>query len=462
MELIIIPLFQGSMIYLLIGYFKKTHLNPLIMKHKIKFIYLFIFLASLIGCDDSLSVEGIDSADKKNPTKVQKDNTIGATEWTNQVPVPCKEVCLVAGQHMYTGTVDVAEVAEGLVVTYNITEPGVYLEEVHLDIFSNIDDFKSAKKISNGGAIPGKFEYKMSWSANEMVTTHSVLISNEYIETVIGTDLSCLFIASHAALSNGETAWGGLCNLEDNNITNLDDAKQFPGANWSVYFEFCQEECTESINFTYAWEDLQNNGNDGDYNDLVIQSDIIKSSDEVKITFLAKARGAAFEHQFKFKIPKTGIISIFGGTVVDDGANYIVTVFESTKAVLPNEGSNYANTALDDDTCTPNGTAEVIITINEKFEFDSSFPYEPFITVTPYTSYGGPYDLYIYEVSGRDTWLLNGKEYPNGIIISSDWKWPLERAYIGLAYPDFKSLTDGWNPSWSDNLGDPSKVFTCN
>ena len=112
--------------------------------------------ATFFSCDDTLSVDQ-DVEAKKLPKKVKVADA-GLNEWTGTVPDPCKQVCLVAGQHMYVGTVDVAEVPEGLLVTYNVTEPGVYLEEVHLDIFNTPEAFRDAKKVSNGGAIPGKFE----------------------------------------------------------------------------------------------------------------------------------------------------------------------------------------------------------------------------------------------------------------------------------------------------------------
>jgi len=391
-------------------------------------------------------------------------------EWTGMIPNPCKEVCLVAGQNMYEGTVKVAKVSEGLIVTYSITEENIYLEEVHLDIFKTEDEFKNAKKISNGGAIPGKFEYKESWSSDQMITSHSVLVPNDYInETLDGSN--CLYIASHAALSNGETAWGGLCDSDGNSIVNLDEANQFPGANWSVYFQFCMEECSESKDFTYAWEDLQNIDNDGDYNDLVIKSNLIKSNDELKIKFFASARGAAFDHSFKIRIPKKGITNVLNSASYvedsDDADYYFITIFESTKAVLPAEGytpSYVSNTAPDDPSCTPNAERTITLKIDSDFVFNQNIPYEPLITVFPFGSFGtSPYDLYIYEISGRDTWKNEDDiEYPNGIIIPSDWKWPLEYKFIDLAYPDFKSITEGWNPNWADNLGDSSQVFTCN
>lgn len=397
-------------------------------------------------------------------------------------PDPCLDVCLVAGQHMYVGTVDVAMMDGDLYVTYNVTEPGVYLEEIHLDIFTSVDQLKNQKKVSNGGAIPGKFEFHKTWNEADMVTTFTAKIPADYVDSQIGED-NCFYIASHAALSNGETAWGGLCDESDKGVS-LDNALQFPGKNWSVYFEFCKDECQNSIDFTYAFEDLNidadpgnpSSGNDGDYNDLVVKSDVIKTTDQLKISLFAVARGAGYDHAFKIKIPKQGVVGgmsgIFGedpvDAVVDDGnGNYIITVFPSTKAALPGEGyAPYgfaANTAPDDPNCTPVGEAEITISIDGTFPFDAAEPYDPFITVLPGTP--DEYNLYIWELHQGDgmgsTWKdSNGDEYPNGIIIKSDWKWPFERVNIKEAYSGFMDIAN-WNSNWAV-LTDPNKVFDLN
>lgn len=414
------------------------------------------------------SCEEADKSVSPNETdaKIAKghDMDSGLMAWDETVPDPCKSVCLVAGQHMNVGSVDVAVVDGDLFVTYNILENGIYLQEVHLDIFASVEEFKAAKKISNGGAIPGKFEYKQSWSANDMITSHTVKIPSDYVDKVSGGK-NCFYIASHAALSNGETAWGGVCNESDKGVT-LVNALQFPGKNWSVYFEFCLDDCNSPIDFTYAWEDLKISGNDADYNDLVIKSDVLKSSNELSIDFFASARGAAYDHAFKIKVPKIGVTGISGDSGVESDADfYYITVFASTKAVLPEEGVSphlfAANTAPNDITCDPTATSQIIISINGSFVYDEAKPFEPFITVHPGTALA--YDLYIWEVSGLSTWTNGaGKEYPNGILIPADWQWPLERQIITGPYPDFTSITDGWNPNWADNLADPSKVWSCN
>jgi len=386
---------------------------------------------------------------------------------------PCKEVCLVAGQHMYVGNVMVGEDDGDIYVTFNITEPEIYLLETHVDIFLSETQFKADKKISNGGAIPGKFKFKKSWSMGEMMTSYTVMIPASYVDEVTGGE-NCFFIATHAALSNGETAWGGICDETDKGVS-LGNALQFPGRNWSVYFEFCLDECETTVDFTYAWEDLMKDGadgNDGDYNDLVIKSDVIKTMSELKISFYASARGASYDHAFKIKVPQMGIVGGMGGVfgeaaIAEDGDDYIITVFASTKAQLPEESINpypfAANTVRTDTDCEPHATAEIIISINGDFAFDPNMPYYPFITVHPGTP--NAYDLNIWELDmpNGDTWTdVGGIEYPNGIIISDDWKWPYEKAHVKTAYSGFMSITDGWNPNWAI-LTDPSNVFdvTC-
>ncbi|WP_169515113.1 LruC domain-containing protein [Hymenobacter norwichensis] len=369
---------------------------------------------------------------------------------------------------MYTGTVDVALDANFLYVTYNITAPNVYLLETHLDIFDNIDAFRNAKKISGGGAIPGKFAYKASFTAGARKTSYTATIPRSVVDAT-GTD-DCFYIASHAALSNGETAWGGLCNESGNGVT-LNSANQFPGANWGTYFEFCKSRCNGPVDFTYAWEDLRNTGNDADYNDLVIKSGIIKTSNMMQIEFTAAARGAGYDHAFKFNIAKTGIplgaAGIFGAANVQDmGTYFTVTVFPSTKMALPSAGaSGFANT-VSSEPCVAPTTRQVTIAIDGSFPYIAARPYEPFISVyTSGTANGASsYDLNVYGVAtSPDTWTdTDNKIYPNGILIPADWKWPLENVRITTAYPNFRSISDGFNPSWANTPPVMGTFSSCN
>ena len=48
--------------------------------------------------------------------------------------------------------------------------------------------------------------------------------------------------------------------------------------------------------------------------------------------------------------------------------------------------------------------------------------------------------------------------HPNGLLIPSDWKWPLESTSINFSYADFmdKSI---WDNNWFLNLSDPTNVW---
>jgi LruC domain-containing protein len=368
----------------------------------------------------------------------------------------------VAGQHDYVGTVDVALDGGDILVTYRVTKPGVYLKEIHLDIFDSEAELEAAGKLKNGNAVPGKFAIKESFNTNETTKTYRILKAN-----LPASVDDCYFIASHAALSNGETAWGGLCS-NSRPRTSLDEAKQFPGKNWSVYFEFCTRECLSTIDFTYAWEDLRDNGNDQDYNDLVVQSDITKSPNELKIDFLATARGASYDHSFIIKIPATGIEQIFGVAPTDvtlQGGFYYVTVFRSTKEALPGRASGAANTRKEEE-CVPFAEKAVTFTINNNFNYDAAKPYEPFIRVWSQGTAGSGtnYDLYIYAVSGgiENTYLddNNVTRYPNGILIPRDWRWPFEQVSINeptggkvAPYASFDAA------NWFDNPTNLAQTF---
>ncbi|WP_207429410.1 LruC domain-containing protein [Pedobacter sp. SYSU D00535] len=416
------------------------------------FALLAVF--GVVSCSD----EEIVNAELNSQSLSAKKNS--SSLMLNEVPEPCISRCLVAGQHTNVGSVDVAVNSGGdILVTYRITKPNIYLLEIHTDVFKSIEQFKQEKKLSNGGATPGKFAFKQSWSASAKVTNYTVTIPKSYVDKYLGST-RCLNIATHAALSNGETAWGGLCADSPKGVT-LDKAKQFPGKNWSVYFEFCMDECKDIIDFTYAWEDKRNNQNDADYNDMVVQADVIKTPGELKLTFLATARGASYDHKFKIRIPKQGITGVFGQNgepqnVVSSGSDYIITVFESTKTALPAGNAwGFANTMLTEK-CAPFAYKELVLTVDNSFPYNPAKPYIPFITV--YTSgnvQSGPgYDLSIFELSGRDTWVdPSGKVYPNGILIPKDWRWPIEKQHIKGPYPNFSQ------PNWANYLADPSLTF---
>ncbi|SFQ76125.1 LruC domain-containing protein [Hymenobacter arizonensis] len=395
---------------------------------------------------------------KEAEVKPDENQTLGGiSKITGSIPGSCKQVCLVANQSKYVGAVGLVTRNGELLVTYKLTTPGVYLTEVHLDIFTSLAQLQAAGKLSGAGVVPTKFEVSRTWTPADQTTTFTAIIPKAYVDQLSS---DCYFVATNAVLSNGDKAWGGLCTDAADGVAQ-DGAKQFAGSPGSGYFEFCKTDCAPGIVYTYAWEDRQANGNDSDYNDLVVQSTIAKSASELKVNFQLVARGATFDHKVRFRIPKTGIAGIFGSTSYTQDANfYYVTVFESTKTALPGPGG-FANTTSQPP-CVPFVRREVVMTLNNAFSYNSAKPFEPYITVfnSGNATSGTGYDLYIHEVSNRDTWTAaNGKSYPNGILIPLDWRWPLEGVTITGPYPRFTSITDGFTANWAGAPVDPSKTF---
>lgn len=416
-------------------------------------VFALLFCVSFQSCekDDVVTNDGQDL----NSAIAIKDGSSS----TVSAPEPCIQRCLVAGKNMNVGTVDVAVNGAGdLLLTYNITASNVYILETHADLLSSLEQFKQDKKLGNGGAIPGKFNFKKAFSLAAKVTSYTVVIPKSYVDQY--SQSGCVSIATHASLSNGESAWAGICSDAPRG-TSLENAQQFPGKNWSVYFDFCLDECGGK-DFTFAWEDLRNEGNDADYNDLVIQTNATRSGNQWKLKFFATARGAGIDHSFKIKVPMQGIVQILGANgdpapaYTSDGLNYIITVFASTKAALPtNDVLPHTNTFpyLD---CVPFGTRDILIKVDNTFIYNTAKPYEPFISVYPsgVAGVGGSYDLSIFELSGQHTWTSpDGKIYPNGILVPKDWRWPVEQQHITGPYPDFPQ------PNWAANLANPSLAY---
>ena len=394
----------------------------------------------------------------------------------------CRSVCLVAGQSAPIGTVDVIKNAGGGIdITYNSTA-GNYLKEVHLEIFTSIGQLRDTKKLSGGGAIPGKFDFSRSYTVLENKTSDTFSFTLAQLQAALGvsanTPVECFYIAAHAAIYTGQTAWAGACTGNGNFA--------FEGNNWGTYFSFCMSSCTPPlpVQATYAWEDLGSNGNDADYNDLVIGSSITTAASGTTMTlqFTAVARGSSYDHAFRFRIPNTGLTTTIGGSsgissqVV--GAYLVVTVFPSTILALPPSGPSGAHNTVKEEPC--NGTNSASVTITGSLPSLNAI--EPFISVyTDPTRAPGTltYDLYVKTISpsmpGTFAYVANtrdpgysdnqlqpreGQTFPSGIVTPENWKYPQERVAIFMAYPSFTSISAGFNPNWA-GATNPLYLFNC-
>ena len=370
-----------------------------------------------------------------------------------------QSVCLIAGGRTNVGTVETELDGKGnLLITYTSR---VRIEEVHADVFTTLSAFNALGKLFFGNPLPNRFTYEQS-SCRSVYT---------YTLTVPASVVSCLpaqfNVVAYAELCNGQKAWGGACT--QNQSCGANGPGEFPGLDYATYFGFEKKQCSQDVSFTYAWEDLINQYNDLDYNDLVVQSKVLytnnSSAKKLDLTFIAQARGASFDHKFKFRIPKTGVVSVTGATAVDglDGY-YYVTVFESTRAALPGTATNVtANTVATEPYRTP-VSKTVTVLLSSAYVYNSAKPYEPFITV--YTSGNSAdatppvYDLYVKEITARPgmdafVYPADGKTYPNGIVIPADWRWPLEMQIISGPYPT--SLSTYFAASWY-NVKSPNNL----
>jgi LruC domain-containing protein len=410
------------------------------------------------GCMEDELVSPSNIIDAENSSA----NTMIAVE-------PCMEVDLITGKNnTKVGTIGVAVASNGdLLVTYKITQHSTYLSGTNLDLFSDIEQFSKDKKCGRAGANPERFVFREDWSSKQKVTSYTARIPQIYVD-LKRKGKNCFSIATKVELTNGESAWGGKCDRKSKSKS-FYSSKRFSSNDGSAYFDFCLDNCNSPIDFTYAWEDMKYGQNDGDYNDFVVQADVVRSANALDLTFLATARGAHYEHQFKIRVPKKGIVGGIAGivgakAVVEDSTYYIITVINGTKSVLPPDVQGFANTQKDSP-CMPFYMTKIQLRTDRNFSYDPTKPYIPFISVFQDGVIGvdenPDYDLSIYELTQNvnDTYSLNGEKFPNGIIIPRDWKWPLEHTFVAEAYPDFNSLTEGWNADWAENLVDATKTF---
>lgn len=125
-------------------------------------------------------------------------------------------VDLIGGQNTDIGSVKAEIVGDNLVVTYN-AEDGVLLYQTHLNV----------SVIPIGDSTPGQFPFKHDELGGVTTDVYVIPLS------IFGLSNPCvecdecneyLYIASHAAVSGGETAWGQGMEIVDNT------------GNWAMYF----------------------------------------------------------------------------------------------------------------------------------------------------------------------------------------------------------------------------------
>jgi hypothetical protein len=420
---------------------------------KMNVLWSILSIAILIftgGCSETLLEDASEDFLKSAPREA---NGLVYHPWDEEAEI-CDggSFCLVAGQFIDVGILYGAYDDEGnIYLSYNTTN-GWYLKEIHLFVGHNPGDIPTNK---NNNPRIGHFPYQVIFDPADMVSSHAVMLENPHAGTEFQYGCNDLVIAAHAVVVNEsmgeETAWGTVC--EDNETSFISERFTDKGT-WATYMigELCMQPCR--VDYSYAWEDLKDEGNDMDYNDFVVQAIIWKEEDEgIKtfMNFIAKARGAGYDHKLY--------------VAMDDGSGGYIkeTVFESTKNALPGGVGGWAYNTVEP--CEPLPFAESTIILDGDFTDPMSFM--PVLTVYPSGSYMnkfGSYDLNIWELAVLmgspfgTTYTFDGLSYPNGLVIPGDWKWPLEQILITLAYEDFMDV-DNWDGDWYLDLSDASVVW---
>lgn len=122
---------------------------------------------------------------------------------------------LIAGQHIYAGTVTVFSTQDGLLVVTYETTGGWTMKETHLEIALNPRDFPQTK---TGNPRPGRFDFG---GAQTSGTTAIQYVFEWGPAAAPGTTV---YVAAHAVVGGSqgsETAWSA--------------GTGFSGANWFTY-----------------------------------------------------------------------------------------------------------------------------------------------------------------------------------------------------------------------------------
>jgi LruC domain-containing protein len=357
-----------------------------------------------------------------------------------------------------------------------ILEDGMNIQNIYLFVGSEL---KQLPMYNNGMVAVDHYPYLKDLT-NTTTNKYTIVLD-------VGVNDFCYLVSAQLEITDQDgktyTIWMGCVNggtidafYINKNIVN------------GLYVGYCYETC-EPIDYTFAFEDLIGGDNDADYNDLVIQAkyyETVGSLNEVQkidLVFYARARGALYDHDFKIDIPVVGkstlnivrfnsIGIIESEETLSRSGEISVSLFPSTKEILPPNGNRYYYSANTDTTRNSNGFPPCLITswktlVSIQIQDPGSNilgqqlipPYDPYMTVKPTDA--SPldyYDLHIYEVTGSGTFMMDGQTFPNGIIVPSNWSWPLEQVLIYDVYPDFPE-SDWYNNLDSRNGGYYTQEF---
>ena len=208
-----------------------------------RFTLVLASLALAIGCGDNQNNPMASTSTDFAPQPAAKTAAPGATHFD-----------LTAGRHTVIGEVTIWNDATNLYVNYNTDESGIGLVTTHVNVNNAADGSVITQDDGNSCALngddgrptPGQYGVvdgeKLQTNHDGTVTDFTYTIPLSDIDLAGGC---ALVVVTHAAMANGETAFGG------NNPVNLEG----PGAGGSWWF---------FSNFSLVGVDCSNGGGGGD------------------------------------------------------------------------------------------------------------------------------------------------------------------------------------------------------
>ncbi len=394
---------------------------------------------------------------KDDIVPVEKFTNVGSEKSYLDQKVICnqKYSCLIDADQLSKGNFTIYNDDEGYLYMDFAVQEGWKISNIFLFVGTELNQLPT---YNNGNAAFDNYPYTVALSEKDL--------NNYTIILETGNDEVCYLISAKVVISgaNEQRILQAGCTTKSSNTDAFYINRNVVNG---LYLGYCFNDC-DPIDFTFAFEDLKGDTNDADYNDIVLQakySNEVENENDLKsinMAFYATARGAVYDHEFKIRIPVNGKSTVaiwkinqYGNledskTLQFDGV-IDLSVFASTKQVLPANDTRGIGFSNSDPTKDANGfppcfasSWKTLVKVdiqepqNNKLGVDLVAPFDPYIRVTPTTEPKEPaYDLHIYEITQTNTFVFNSLTYPNGIIVPSDWNWPMEGIPINNVYPDF-------------------------
>lgn len=429
-------------------------------------ILITISFLTLDGCGDKTDPFAI--ADDVIPVETLPNESTDKPVIGNVTVCNFKSTCLITSSQISYGEVNIINDESGNVYVEFRLDDDYYFEDLYL-VLGN--QFKEIPRFNNGMAAVEKFPYSRHFE-NTGTNLYTFKLN-------VGDEDKCYVLAANAVINNTNqnqlSLWAG-CTVKEENTDAFYINENIENG---LYIGYCYKGC-ESIDFTYAFEDLNIDGaNDTDYNDLVAQAqinEVYRTADQVEainMTYWAKARGANYDHDFSLKIPVTGksrvvikrynsLGELMSSEDYEANGELDFSVFPTTRMILQPNGYAHKFASNTDTTRDSEGFPPCLVTswktlVNITIDdpasnvagLDLVQPYDPYIVVTPNNGVDDPYELHIYSITGTGTFMKNGETFPNGIIVPDDWSWPLELVPIKKVYPSFP--VGAWYTEFADN-----------